>query len=71
MLRSARWVTGLFVLALMLVASVARAQVTGLYYVEEMKDDRVYVFNTPERHAAWTSRATRSGVAVSAAGRSR
>ena len=35
-------------LALGVVAPLA-AQVTGLYYIEVLKDDRVYVFNTPER----------------------
>lgn len=68
MLRSARWAAGLFVLALMLVASAARAQVAGLYYVEETKDDRVYVFNTPERHAAWKA-SGETGVAITLIGR--
>lgn len=68
MLRSARLVAGLFALALMLVASVARAQVTGLYYVEETKDDRIYVFNTPERHAAWKA-SGEIGVGITLIGR--
>ncbi len=39
---------------LVAVASQAVAQVKGLYYREAEKDGRIYVFNTPERYAAWT-----------------
>jgi len=35
------------------VASGLVAQVTGLYYHEEEKDGRVYVFNTPEIYKGW------------------
>ncbi|HJX28569.1 MAG TPA: porin [Thermoanaerobaculia bacterium] len=46
---------GLLALALALLAApAAMAQVTGLYYQEVEKDGRIYVFNTPERHKAWS-----------------
>lgn len=37
------------------LAAPARAQVTGLYYNEVVKDGRVYVFNTPEAFNAWSA----------------
>lgn len=37
----------------LLAAPVAMAQVTGLYYQEVEKDDRIYVFNTPEKYKSW------------------
>lgn len=47
--------TRLFIfLALLLgLAAGASAQPTSLYYVEEVKDGRVYVFNTPEAYKEW------------------
>jgi hypothetical protein len=36
------------------LAPAARAQVTGLYYHEEEKDGRIYVFNTPETFKMWS-----------------
>jgi hypothetical protein len=45
--------TGLLALVLVLSASVATAQVTGLYYKEVEKDGRIYVFNTPEKYKLW------------------
>ncbi|HVN76720.1 MAG TPA: hypothetical protein VMT19_10420 [Thermoanaerobaculaceae bacterium] len=41
------------VVAVLLLASVAGAQVTGLYYQEVAKDGRIYVFNTYERYQAF------------------
>jgi hypothetical protein len=60
---------GLLTLALALpAATVARAQVTGLYYQEVEKDGRVYVFNTPERFHSWES-SNDMGKAVTLTGR--
>lgn len=57
MLRSLRFKAGLVALVLALVvlttASVATAQVTGLYYQEVEKDGRIYIFNTPERYRSF------------------
>ena len=54
MRRTALMKAGLVALILALsAASVAMAQVTGLYYQEVEKDGRVYVFNTPERYQSW------------------
>jgi hypothetical protein len=54
MLRSARFKAGLVALVLALTtASVAIAQVTGLYYQEVEKDGRIYVFNTPEKYQSF------------------
>jgi hypothetical protein len=41
------------VLAALVVAGTATAQVTGLYYQEVAKDGRIYVFNTFERYQAF------------------
>jgi hypothetical protein len=41
------------VLAALVLAGTATAQVTGLYYQEVAKDGRVYVFNTFERYQAF------------------
>jgi hypothetical protein len=65
--------TALFKAALALVlaltgASVAVAQVTGLYYQEVEKDGRVYVFNTPEKYASWST-SNDMGVAITLVGR--
>jgi hypothetical protein len=60
---------GLLALVLALsVASVAVAQVTGLYYQEVEKDGRVYVFNTPERYQSWQSSGD-IGTAITLVGR--
>ena len=40
-------------LAALAAAPVAQAQLMGLYYKEEVKDGRVYVFNTPEAYKRW------------------
>jgi hypothetical protein len=60
MLRSLKFKAGLVALVLALMAlmalttaSVATAQVTGLYYQEVEKDGRVYIFNTPERYQSF------------------
>ena len=69
MRRKALLKAGLLALALALpAASAARAQVTGLYYQEVAKDDRVYVFNTPEKFHAWEA-SNDMGVAVTLVGR--
>ena len=47
-------VTGLCLLALVIGAVSAPAQVTGLYYKEVEKDGRIYVFNTPERYKSFS-----------------
>jgi hypothetical protein len=60
---------GLLALVLALsVASVAVAQVTGLYYQEVEKDGRVFVFNTPERYQSWQSSGD-IGTAITLVGR--
>ena len=43
------------VLAALLLAGAATAQVTGLYYQEVKKDSRIYVFNTFERYKSFQS----------------
>jgi hypothetical protein len=59
----------LLALALALpAASAARAQVTGLYYQEVAKDDRIYVFNTPEKFHSWET-SNDMGTAVTLIGR--
>jgi hypothetical protein len=69
MRRKALWKAGLLALALALpAASAARAQVTGLYYQEVAKDDRIYVFNTPEKFHSWEA-SNDMGVAVTLIGR--
>ncbi len=64
MLRSTRFAAGrCLVVALLALTAVtaalvvvpsASAQVIGLYYKEVVKDERVYVFNTPERFKSWS-----------------
>ncbi len=49
-------------------APAAEAQVVGLYYKEVAKDGRVYVFNTPERFAAW-EQSGELGTAITLPGR--
>jgi hypothetical protein len=69
MRRTALMKAGLLALVLALsVASVAVAQVTGLYYQEVEKDGRVYVFNTSERYQSWQSSGD-MGTAITLAGR--
>ncbi|HEV7509739.1 MAG TPA: carbohydrate porin [Thermoanaerobaculia bacterium] len=69
MRRTALMKAGLLALVLALsVASVAVAQVTGLYYQEVEKDGRVFVFNTPERYQSWQSSGD-IGTAITLVGR--
>jgi len=56
------------VLATLLAATVAPAQIMGLYYREEIKDGRYYVFNTPERYNEW-KRSGEMGVCITLTGR--
>ncbi len=58
------------VLALVLgsAAVAASAQVTGLFYKEEAKDGRIYVFNTPEVHKRWAEGGD-IGVSITLVGR--
>lgn len=42
------------ILPMLAAAPVAETQVVGLYYKEEVKDGRVYVFNTPEAYRTWS-----------------
>lgn len=51
-----------------LAAPAAQAQVVGLYYKEVAKDGRIYVFNTPERFAAWEA-SGELGTAITLPGR--
>jgi phosphate-selective porin OprO/OprP len=51
--RSTRFAAGLLVLLALVAASMASAQVVGLYYKEVEKDGRIYIFNTPERYKSW------------------
>jgi len=71
MRRKAHFKAGLLALALALsTAAVTRAQVTGLYYqeVEKAEDQRVYVFNTPEKYQSWQQTGD-MGIAVTLIGR--
>lgn len=69
MRKSLVFTAGLCLLALAFaLATSASAQVTGLYYIEVSKDDRVYVFNTPERFKAWSA-SGEIGTAVTLIGR--
>jgi hypothetical protein len=71
MSRKALFKAGLLALALALsTAAVTRAQVTGLYYqeVEKAEDQRVYVFNTPEKYQSWQQTGD-MGIAVTLIGR--
>ncbi len=71
MRRKALFKAGLLALALALsTAAVTRAQVTGLYYqeVEKAEDQRVYVFNTPEKYQSWQQTGD-MGIAVTLVGR--
>ncbi|HEX4961456.1 MAG TPA: carbohydrate porin [Thermoanaerobaculia bacterium] len=69
MRRTALFKAGLLALVLALTAaSVATAQVTGLYYQEVEKDGRIYVFNTPERYQSWQSSGD-IGTAITLVGR--
>lgn len=69
MLRSLRLKAGLIALAVALMAaSVATAQVTGLYYQEVEKDGRIYVFNTPEKYQLWQQTGD-MGVSITLVGR--
>ncbi|HEX6904760.1 MAG TPA: porin [Thermoanaerobaculia bacterium] len=69
MLRSATFKAAFFALVLALTAaSVATAQVTGLYYQEVEKDGRIYVFNTPEKYQTWQQTGD-MGVAITLIGR--
>ena len=69
MRRKAMFNAGLLALALTLsAASVATAQVTGLYYHEVEKDGRIYVFNTPEKFQTWEQTGD-MGVAITLIGR--
>src|SRR3954451_23703752 len=69
MRRTALFKAGLLALVLALTsASVAVAQVTGLYYQEVEKDGRVYVFNPPEKFHSWEA-SNDMGTAVTLVGR--
>ena len=56
------------VLAALLFAGAATAQVSGLYYQEIKKDNRIYVFNTSERYKAFQS-AGEMGTGITLIGR--
>jgi len=56
------------VAAALLLAGVATAQVTSLYYREVTRDGRIYVFNTPERYKAFAATGE-MGTAITLAGR--
>ena len=56
------------VIAALLFAGAATAQVTGLYYQEVKKDSRIYVFNTFERYKAFQS-AGEMGTGITLIGR--
>lgn len=69
MLRSATFKAGLLALVFALMAaSLAMAQVTGLYYQEVEKDGRIYVFNTPEKYQTWQQTGD-MGIAITLIGR--
>ena len=56
------------IVAVLLFAGVATAQVTGLYFQEVKKDGRIYVFNTSERFKAFQT-SGEMGPAITLAGR--
>ena len=56
------------VLAVVAIAGVATAQVTGLYYQEIAKEGRIYVFNTYERYTAF-QKAGEMGTGITLIGR--
>jgi hypothetical protein len=67
--RKALFKAGFLAFALALsTAAVTRAQVTGLYYQEVEKDERVYVFNTPEKYQSW-QQTNDMGIAITLVGR--
>lgn len=69
MRRSATFKAGFLALVFALMAaSLAMAQVTGLYYQEVEKDGRIYVFNTPEKYQTWQQTGD-MGVAITLIGR--
>jgi phosphate-selective porin OprO/OprP len=59
----------LAVLVAVTAAGAASAQVVGLYYAEEAKDGRIYVFNTPERLAQFKETGQMEGTALTLVGR--
>jgi phosphate-selective porin OprO/OprP len=68
MRRATLFAAGYLALAALFAAPAAQAQVVGLYYKEVVKDGRVYVFNTPERHASW-EQSGELGTAITLPGR--
>lgn len=58
------------VLALVMASAAvaASAQVTGLFYKEEAKDGRIYVFNTPEVYKRWAE-GGEMGISITLVGR--
>ena len=56
------------VLALLVGAAIAHADITGLYYQEVEKDGRIYVFNTAERYASFQA-AGEIGTAITLIGK--
>jgi phosphate-selective porin OprO and OprP len=69
MRKASLFVIGVAVLAMTgIMAVAAQAQVVGLYYKEVAKDGRIYVFNTPERFAAW-EQSGELGTAITLPGR--
>jgi phosphate-selective porin OprO and OprP len=69
MRRSATFKAGFLALVFALMAaSLAMAQVTGLYYQEVEKDGRIYVFNTPEKYQTWQQTGD-MGIAITLIGR--
>jgi hypothetical protein len=69
MRRTPLFVAGVLVLLALVIAPVAMAQVTGLYYKEVVKDGSVYVFNTPERFQSWSQSADMGKSVVTLPGR--
>ena len=61
-------VSAALVLVFATAATVASAQVKGLYYREEVKDGRIYVFNTYEKYQQWKS-SGEMGVSITLIGR--
>jgi hypothetical protein len=65
---SAGRVLAIAALAAVIFATAAGAQVTGLYYQEVTKDDRLYVFNTYERYQDF-QKSGEMGTAITLIGR--
>jgi hypothetical protein len=68
MLKKAKIVAGVLALAMVVVCLPAIGQIQALYYQEETKDGRIFVFNTPEKYKLWQESGD-MGVSITMVGR--